>query len=271
MKRSSKARRPGPAPVADSVPATQTHWAYFFDIDGTLVDFAASPAGVRLDRELGRLLERLYRSAGGAVALISGRSIADIDRLFAGTRLPAAGQHGVERRDASGRVSRHAFPSEKLVWVHQQLTEVVARHRGLLLEDKGLSLALHYRQVPRLGGFASRLVRSLQARVGRAYCVQTGKRVVEMKPSGRHKGAAILEFMQEEPFRGRTPVFVGDDVTDEYGFAMVNRLDGHSVKVGPGRTAARWRLRDVRAVRAWLERGLATPNRGPGTTGEPTP
>ena len=94
---------------AGGLPAAQTKWAYFFDIDGTLVDFAASPARVRLDRELRPLLRRLHRSAGGAVALISGRSIADIDRLFPGECLPVAGQHGIERRDAMGRVATHAF------------------------------------------------------------------------------------------------------------------------------------------------------------------
>jgi trehalose 6-phosphate phosphatase len=96
----------------------------------------------------------------------------------------------------------------------------------------------------------------LLPRVGAQYCILTGKRIVEMKPAGKDKGVAVLEFMQEAPFKGRTPVFVGDDVTDEYGFATVNRLHGHSVKVGPGPTAAHWRLRDVRAVQEWLERGL---------------
>jgi trehalose 6-phosphate phosphatase len=107
-----------------------------------------------------------------------------------------------------------------------------------------------------LGGYAHRLVRSLLAAADSVYTIQTGKRIVELKPAGRDKGVAVVEFMQEEPFRGRTPVFVGDDVTDEYGFATVNRLHGHSIKVGRGRTAARWHLRDVRAVQAWLARGL---------------
>jgi trehalose 6-phosphate phosphatase len=244
------------------LPPPGTDWAYFFDIDGTLIDFAASPDRVRPDHDLRQIIERLYRSAGGAVALISGRAIADIDRLFPGARLPAAGQHGVERRDAVGRVSRHAFPSDRLEEEHRRLAAAVTRHPRLLLEHKGLSLALHYRRAPRLGGFAHRLLRGLQSRIGTEYCLQAGKYIVEVKPAGRDKGVAVLEFMQEAPFRGRLPVFLGDDVTDEYGFAMVNRLDGHSVKVGPGRTVARWRLRDVRAVRAWLERGLATPRGG---------
>ena len=242
-------RRRGPLPVP------QRDWTYFLDIDGTLVDFADSPTGACLDPAFRQLIEELYRAAGGAVALISGRSIGDIDRLFPGIRFPAAGQHGIERRDATGRISRHAFPSQELDGVRRRLAEAVARHPGLLLEDKGLSVALHYRRAPRLAGYAHRLVHALVAPLGARYHVQTGKRLVELKPAGKDKGGAVREFMQEEPFRGRTPVFVGDDVTDEYGFATVNRLHGHSVKVGPGRTVARWRLPDVRAVRAWLERG----------------
>ncbi|MGH7673912.1 MAG: trehalose-phosphatase [Gemmatimonadales bacterium] len=237
------------------MPAPRPEWAFFFDIDGTLVDVADSPAGVRLEPGLRRVIEALYGSSGGAVALISGRSIADTDRLFPGLNLPAAGQHGVERRDAAGRISRHAFPAVPLDRARRQIAAAVAGRPGLLLEDKGLSLALHYRRAPRLAGYAHRLVRSLVAGLGVEYCVQTGKRVVEMKPAGRDKGVAVLEFMQEQPFRGRTPVFVGDDVTDEYGFATVNQLHGHSVKVGRGATVARWRLPDVAAVRAWLERG----------------
>ena len=242
--------------AAGPLPPAQPDWAYFLDIDGTLLDFADSPAGVRLDPELRRLIERVHRSSGGAVALISGRSIPDIDGLFPGIGLAAAGQHGIERRDAAGRITRHAFPTEQLDWARDRLAEAVARQPRLLLEHKGLSLALHYRRAPRLAGYAHRLTRSLLPRVGTQYCIQTGKRVVEIKPAGKDKGVAVLDFMREAPFEGRTAVFIGDDVTDEFGFATVNRLGGHSIKVGPGRTVARWRLRDVRAVQAWLERGL---------------
>lgn len=238
-----------------SLPPATPERAYFFDIDGTLVDIAATPGRVRIDGALRDLLAGLHQVTGGAVALISGRSIADIDALFPEARLPAAGQHGTERRDGRGHITRHAVHPERLDPARRRLGEVVARHRGLLLEDKGLSLALHYRRAPRLGGFAVRLLRSLQADVGAAYCVLLGKRVVELKPAGRDKGIAVREFMAEDPFRGRVPVFVGDDVTDEFGFATVNRLHGLSVKVGPGPTVARWRLRGVRSVRAWLARG----------------
>jgi trehalose 6-phosphate phosphatase len=238
-----------------AVPALSPALAYFLDIDGTLVAIASSPGGVYVDRRLRRIIEALHQSTGGAVALITGRPIADVDRLFPGFRFAVAGQHGIERRNAIGRTSLHSLPSGRLDWVRQRLAEVVAMHPGLLLEDKGLSLALHYRRAPKLGGYAHRLARAMVARLGKAYCVQPGKRVVEVRPAGKDKGKAIQAFMKEPPFRGRTPVFLGDDVTDEYGFAMVNRLGGHSVKVGPGASVASWRLREVAAVRTWLACG----------------
>lgn len=236
-----------------SLPPASIEWAYFFDIDGTLVDLAESPSDVQPDRDLRRLVADLFAQGGGAVALISGRSLTDIDRLFPRVQLPAAGQHGLERRDATGRLHLHPSAAESLDAIRVELREATARHPDLLLEDKGLSLALHFRRAPHLAGFAHRLMRSMQNRLGDEYCVQPGKRVVELKPAGRDKGVAILEFMQEVPFQRRTPVFLGDDATDEYGFDMVNSMNGHSVKVGPGATAARWRLGDVLAVRAWLD------------------
>lgn len=250
------------------MPVPGKNWAYFFDIDGTLVDIVESPQGVRIDRDLLRLIEELYRSAEGAVALISGRSISDIDRLFPDVRLPVAGQHGVERRDIHGRVFHHPFAFAPLDRLRDRIAQAVARNPGLLLEDKGLSLALHYRRAPHLGGFVHRLMRSLQKQMGPEYCLQSGKRVVELKPAGSDKGYAIGEFMREPTFRERTPVFVGDDMTDEYGFEMVNRLGGHSVKVGPGPTVARWRLPNVQAVRQWLEQSLAMAYAGNSTTRE---
>jgi trehalose 6-phosphate phosphatase len=234
------------------LPTLRRGWAYFFDIDGTLVDIAESPAAVHVDQDLRLLLEELHQVSGGAVALISGRSIADIDRLFPGARLPAAGQHGLERRDAAGQVEGHAVPGGQLAWASERLAAAAAGKSGLLVEDKGLSLALHYRRAPQLAGYAHRVMRGVLHRVGAQYCLQTGKRVVELKPTGKDKGVAVLAFMGEAPFKGRIPVFVGDDVTDEYGFAAVNRLRGYSIKVGSGPTAARWRLPDVEGVKRWL-------------------
>jgi len=233
-------------------PPPNHEWAFFFDLDGTLIDFTDKPAAVRIGEELRVLLERLYRDTGGAVALISGRALTDIDRLLDGVRLPAAGQHGTERRDATGHVTHHDFPRERLDWAHARLAEQTAGRSGLVLEHKGLSLAVHYRRAPRLGGYVHRLIQSLAPSLGPEFRIQPGKRIVEVKPAGKDKGVALVEFMAEAPFRGRTAVFVGDDLTDEYGFEAVNRLGGHSIKVGAGRTAARWRLPHVRAVREWL-------------------
>ena len=243
--------------MTPAVPAPRLDWAYFFDIDGTLVDLNDNPGGVRLDQDLRTLIEALHRASGGAVALISGRHLPDIDALMEGVRLPAAGQHGTERRDAAGRITHHAVRTAQLDWAHDQIAAAAAKHPGLELQHKGLTLALHYRRAPQLAGYAHRLVRSLLPRLGKEYCLQRGKRIVEVKPTGKDKGAAVLEFMAEDPFRGRTAVFLGDDLTDEYGFATVNRLKGYSIKVGPGPTAARFRFRNVAAVRAWLQQAVS--------------
>ena len=139
--------------------------------------------------------------------------------------------------------------SSRHVW---QLANAASLHAGLMLEDKGFSLALHYRQRPQLGAYAHRLVRDVQRGLGADFAVQRGKRVVELKPATAQKGEAVRQLMTLPAFAGRTPVFVGDDVTDEYGFAEVNELGGHSVKIGKGRTAATWRLPDIAALMTWL-------------------
>ncbi len=238
------------APVTAVQPGTDL--AYFFDLDGTLVELTAVPTGVEADATIRRLITELAALSDGAVAIITGRPIADIDRLFPDVRLPVAGQHGSERRNALGQIFRYASATHGLELARRSVQAVVARHPSLLMEDKGLSIALHYRQAPRLAGFAHRTMRRIQKTVGDAFCVQAGKRVVELKPAGRDKGIAIAEFMAEIPFHGRIPVFIGDDVTDEHGFAVVNALHGLSIKVGPGRTSALRQLPNVRAVRDWL-------------------
>ena len=238
-----------------------TGFAYFLDIDGTLVDLADTPCAVELDPALPDLVEALYQSSGGALALITGRSIADADRLFQQRRLPIAGQHGHERRSADGTVTQHRVSPRALDGARHAARAVVARHPQLLLEDKRLSLALHYRRAPHLAALAHRTMHKAQGLLGDQYSVHRGKRVVELTPAGRDKGLAIRAFMREAPFRGKPPVFIGDDVTDEHGFAMVNRLGGDSIKVGPGPTVAGWRLPSVSAVLAWLEHGTPSPRR----------
>ncbi len=231
-------------------------WAYFFDIDGTLADIAPTPSEVKLERDVIDLIRRLHKLTGGALALISGRSIEDIDSIMHGGKLPVAGQHGAERRNANGATARHVVDAEMLAAPRARLREIAGRHAALVLEDKGMSLALHYRLDPALGSYAHRLMRTVQKEIGSDYTVLSGKRIVELKPSGKDKGQAVREFMAEQPFIGRVPIFVGDDVTDEYGFAVVNDLGGYSIKVGAGPSTARLRLRDVRSVRSWLERAV---------------
>ena len=238
-----------------------TGFAYFLDIDGTLVDLADTPGTVKLHPTLPGLVEALYQSSGGAIALITGRSIADADRLFSRRRLPIAGQHGHERRSADGSVTQHRVSPHVLDPARFALRSFVERHPQLILEDKGLSLALHYRRAPHLASLAHRMIRKAQGLVGEHYSVHRGKRVVELTPAGKDKGLAIRAFMRETPFRGRPPIFIGDDGTDEHGFAMVNRLGGDSIKVGTGATAAIWRLPSVTAVLAWLQHGTPSPKR----------
>ena len=235
------------------LPPFNANWAFFLDIDGTLLDFAARPQDVRVAGELLELLRRLQGCAGGAVALVSGRSVQDVDALFAPLVFPAAGQHGTERRGADGAIRRLSPPLDRLARCAGDLVRLTAAHAGLVLENKGMALALHYRLAPGLRALAEREMRAAAAGLGDAFEVQTGKFVIEVKPSGKDKGDAIAEFAAEAPFAGRRPVFIGDDLTDEPGFRVVNRLGGDTVKVGAGITQARWRLSDASAVRRWLQ------------------
>lgn len=243
-----RARRRGPPPPLG------VQCALFLDIDGTLLELAATPAHVRVDAGIVTLLPALAQRLDGAVALITGRAMADADRLFAGLALPIAGQHGLERRAADGSIHVHRPPLPGLRPLRRELARLAARHDGLLFEDKGATLALHYRRAPRLASHVHRTLRAKLAAAapGPSWRLQSGKGIVELRPQGRDKGTAILEYLTEPPFAGRLPVFLGDDCTDEYGFAAVTRRGGWAVKVGRGRTNAQYRLPDVSAVRRWL-------------------
>jgi trehalose 6-phosphate phosphatase len=234
------------------MPPFERNWAFFLDLDGTLLDIAETPEAVGVGRSEKILIERLKDASGGALALISGRALARIDELLAPLVLPAAGQHGAERRDAKGARHRHRFAVKALRPAAGGIRSFAERHRGLVFEDKGASVALHYRLAPGMARKALAKVREAAQTLGDAVEVQGGKMVIELKPAGCDKGKAIEQFMQEPPFAGRVPVFLGDDITDEYGFRVVNRLGGHSVKVGEGPSLARWRLENPAAARAWL-------------------
>ncbi|GAB4357138.1 MAG: trehalose-phosphatase [Kiloniellaceae bacterium] len=247
---SGEARRAQSSPGAD--PDTD---ALFLDVDGTLLTIAPHPDAVEVSDDLLRLLDRLAARTDGAVALISGRAIANLDALFDPLRLPCAGVHGLERRGADAVVHR-SNAAALLEPLRPALAGFVAARHGLLLEDKQQSLALHFRNAPGCEGEAEAFIRALIAPHAKELELKRGKMVLEVKPSGANKGTAIAAFMTEPPFSGRRPVFIGDDVTDEDGFAVVNRLGGLSIRVGSGgRTAAACRLADEAAVHAWL-RGL---------------
>jgi trehalose 6-phosphate phosphatase len=233
-------------------PALTPGSALFLDIDGTLVRHEDHPDDVRIEPGLIALLERLGDAMAGAIALISGRSLAGIDALFAPARFGAAGQHGAERRSVDGTLHCHAGPADRLREPAARLRRLVAAQPGLLLEEKGATLALHYRNAPQASALAEREARAIVCELGDDFELQAGKFVFEVKPSGKDKGTAIAEFLAEPPFAGRAPVFVGDDLTDELGFALVNAVGGESVKVGAGPTRARWRLSSADEVRRWL-------------------
>jgi trehalose 6-phosphate phosphatase len=227
--------------------------ALFLDVDGTLLEIAATPESVYVPDDLRALLVDLDTHFKGAVALISGRSIADLDALFAPLRLCAAGVHGCERREASGRIVRPDISAEVLSEARSELQRFVTLHPGLLLEDKGFGLALHYRLAPQLGVEVIERMQRICRSLGPQFTLQAGKLVLEIRPAGFTKGTSIAALMQQAPFKGRTPIFMGDDITDEDGFKVVNDLGGLSIKVGDAPTTlAQRRLRGVDEARQWL-------------------
>lgn len=227
--------------------------ALFLDVDGTLLEIAARPQAVSVPDDLRERLRALHVAAGGAVALISGRAISDLDELFAPLALPSAGLHGFERRDAHGAYRRMAQPSPAALEASRAaMLQLTRSHSGLLMEDKKFALALHYRGAPWLEDTVIQSMEAVAASVAKDLELQRGKMVVELRPTGATKAHAVAAFLEEAPFTGRTPVFIGDDLTDEPAFELVNRLAGLSVLVGARRSAARARLTDVVAVRAWL-------------------
>jgi trehalose 6-phosphate phosphatase len=250
--RRTRHRRPPPAPLDERC-------ALFLDIDGTLLEFAPTPDGVVVDRALADLLSALGRALDGAVALITGRTLANADKLFGGTKhLLVAGLHGSERRSVDGAVHRHEQAARELNLLRDDMARFAARHKGLLFEDKGATFAIHYRRAPALASFVHRTLRRHAAHASIVgWQLQRGKGVLELRPEGRDKGTAIVDYLQERPFEGRKPVFVGDDISDEFGFDAVTALGGQAVKVGPGPTSATYRLPDVSAVREWLGESLA--------------
>ncbi len=231
----------------DAVAPART--AFFLDVDGTLLGFKDHPSDVVADPALLGLLQRLRAGAGGALALVSGRMIADLDRIVAPLILPSGGVHGAELRFADGRDELGG--GDHLPALRAE-AEAYAERSGLWLEPKGrTTFAIHYRRAPEREGEVLAFLDTLVA--GRDLMVQPGKMVAEVKPANLDKGTAIARLMDTAPFAGRVPLFAGDDLTDEHGFRAVLAMGGIAIKVGEGATVATRRLADTAAVRMFLD------------------
>lgn len=230
-------------------------YAFFFDVDGTLAAIQSRPEEVFIPDSVKASLSRLAKQSDGALALVSGRPVSELDALVAPLRFPLAGVHGAERRDASGHIERLSLPDDVAASLSSLLSDAVAKMPDTQLETKGMAFALHYRRAPHYQQDILALAEEMTRRFPQL-TLQPGKCVVELKPQGVNKGAAISVFMQQAPFAGRTPVFLGDDLTDEAGFDAVNALDGITIKIGEGSTSAGYRLPDVASVYHWLEKTL---------------
>ena len=228
--------------------------ALFLDFDGTLVDIADQPQEVEIPAGLVQTLVSLTQYLDGAVAVVSGRPIGQIDDFLRPLQIAAAGVHGTERRGADGKMT--LLSTHPLDAVEQAARQLASRHAGLLVEGKRGSVALHFRQAPELEALC---VETMEAAVQASPGVTMlrGKMVVEAKPGGASKGGAIEEFMREPPFAGRTPLFVGDDITDEVGFSSVQRMGGLGVKVGDGPSVASQRIATPELFRQQLRDAVA--------------
>lgn len=223
--------------------------ALFLDFDGTLTELAPRPEAVRIASGLVPTLSSLHTHLGGALAIVTGRPEADIDGFLAPLHLPLASEHGAQYRLTDA--SHPAVIPPDLDPVRQAAEAFAASHPGVLVEHKRASVALHYRLAPHLESLChDALLNAMRHLEGVE--LLPGKCVFEVKPRGVHKGQAILDFMTQVPFAGRQPVFVGDDVTDEAGFAAVQSLGGWAIKVGEGPTIAQHRCMTPAALRGWL-------------------
>ena len=243
---------PPPPPLSD--PASR--WALFLDADGVLLEIVARPELARATPAVIDALGACQKALGGAVALVSGRPIAQLKQLFAPLDLAWAGLHGLEWMVPGGSPQSLGPADGHIGQIKPAAAAFANAHPGVLVEDKGRTLALHTRGAPEHAAATAALAHDLAAQLGSGYEVMSGKRVIEIKPAGVNKGSAVAALSAIPPFAGRTPVFAGDDVTDEAGFAAVEARGGIAVRVGAApdgqATGARYQCRDVEAMVAWL-------------------
>lgn len=262
------------ATAAYAPPPSPSHdWALFLDVDGCLLDFASTPCGVRVPDRLLPTLGALQTALDGAVALVSGRPLHQLDALFAPLRLPAAGLHGLQVRTHDDLVDIAGDVPAALLELRVAAQGLAAKFPGVVVEDKGSTLALHWRGAPAAGEPLHEMATSALTSLP-GYRLQPGNHVIEVRPDGADKGAAIVHLLASPAFAGRTPVFLGDDLTDEHGFAAVNALDGVSILVGSrSSSAARYHLHDPAALREWLQHvavALASPRSATAASGMPS-
>jgi trehalose 6-phosphate phosphatase len=244
---------PDAVPVPRSLLPQLNEIAILLDIDGTLVDLAPTPREVWVPPDLAKTLNRLHRRTSGALAMVSGRSLNDIDLIFAPEQFPAVGGHGAEMRLSvdNEAVATHAPPMDKEL--KRRLAAIAKLSPGILLEDKGYSLALHYRLAPHAEKAIYAAVSLIKADLPNAPIeVLPGKCVCEIKHSGFTKATGVLELMTHEPFQGRRPLFIGDDVTDESVFAIMPDLGGLAFSVGRRAKGVAGHFDEPADVRAWL-------------------
>jgi len=249
---SEKASRAA-APAASELVRRLDECTILLDIDGTLLDLAPTPREVWVPPGLSKTLNRLLLRTSGALALVSGRSLNDIDLIFAPEQFPAVGGHGAEMRIStdSEAVATHAPPMDKEL--KRRLAAIAKLSPGILLEDKGYSLALHYRLAPHAEKAIYAAVSLIRADLPNAPIeVLPGKCVCEIKHSGFNKATGVLELMTHEPFKGRRPIFIGDDVTDEVVFGIMPDLGGLAFSVGRRATGVAGHFDEPRDVREWL-------------------
>ena len=241
--------------IVPKLPAPPAALAFLLDVDGTILDIAPTPADVRVPDELRGALARLDRLTGGAVALVSGRPLEDIDRIFAPLRLAAVGGHGAELRPAKDAPAVAGGAAPLPAELRQRLASIAALGAGILVEDKGYSLALHYRLAPALeDAIEAAVAAACAAAPAGTIEVLPGKAVIEIKRRGFEKATGVRALMRHPPFAGRRPLFVGDDVTDESVFAVLPEIGGVGFSVGRIFPGAAGCFDSPRDVRSWLDR-----------------